>query len=259
MSYKNILIGINTFSNNWITALRQIKETNIILIDFCNSELLNSTIDKHHIDYIMPLSEKDYLIIKNKNYDYNKILYPNSETFNLLNNKLLFTEFMMTHFLDNIPKVYYIDNKQLAEIEYPVISKPIYSTNGINMNIYHNNIELETCKNKIIIQKFIDYEYEYGAHMLCINGTIINWKIIRFKYPKYTIKRDNFPNNYENIVNFEVKLFQPIITKLNYTGGICIDFKFDTSTNNIYIFEINPRFGGSAFSNNFIYELLCIN
>ena len=47
--------------------------------------------------------------------------------------------------------------------------------------------------------------------------------------------------------------------KLNYTGGLNFDFKFDELTKKIYIFEINPRFGGSAFTNNFIYELLCIN
>ena len=45
---------------------------------------------------------------------------------------------------------------------------------------------------------------------------------------------------------------------INYTGGLCINFKYDENNNNIYIFEINPRFGGSAFTNNFIYELLCI-
>ena len=39
---------------------------------------------------------------------------------------------------------------------------------------------------------------------------------------------------------------------------MCIDFKFNENSNQLYIFEMNPRFGGSAFTNNFIYELLCI-
>jgi len=126
------------------------------------------------------------------------------------------------------------------------------------MKIYYNSSEFLQCKNKIIIQKFIEDQYEYGAYMLCINGKIINWKIIKFRYPKFTIKKDLFPKNYENVENIEIQLFEPIITKLNYTGGLCINFKFNESTNKIDIFEINPRFGGSAFSNNFIYELLCI-
>lgn len=39
---------------------------------------------------------------------------------------------------------------------------------------------------------------------------------------------------------------------------MCINFKYDEILNKLYIFEMNPRFGGSAFSCNFIYELLCI-
>ena len=126
------------------------------------------------------------------------------------------------------------------------------------MKIYYNNNEFTKCKEKIIIQKFIEDEYEYGAYILCINGKIINYKIIKFKYKKYTIKKINFPKNYENVFNIEIQKFEPIIIKLNYTGGMNIDFKFNDLTKKIDIFEINPRFGGSAFTNNFIYELLCI-
>ena len=93
---------------------------------------------------------------------------------------------------------------------------------------------------------------------MCINGKIINWKTIRYKYKKYTIKNNNFPNDYENVIDFKIQIFENIISKLNYTGGMCIDFKYNDFTNNVDIFEINPRFGGSAFTHDFIYELLCI-
>ena len=65
--------------------------------------------------------------------------------------------------------------------------------------------------------------------MLCIDGVIINRKVIRFKYIKHTIKKINFPNNYENVENFH-KVFEDIINKLNYSGGVCIYFKFIEST-----------------------------
>ena len=166
---------------------------------------------------------------------------------------------MLEHFIDYIPNIYYLNNVELLDIEYPIISKPIYSTNGKNMKIYHNNNEFLQCKSKIIIQQYIEDEYEYGAFMLCIHGKIINWKIIKFKYQKYTIKTNHFPKNYENVENIGIHIFEAIMMKLNYTGGVNIDFKFNPSTNRIYIFEINPRFGGSAFSNNFFYDLICIN
>jgi carbamoylphosphate synthase large subunit len=126
------------------------------------------------------------------------------------------------------------------------------------MTILYDDNDFGKLNNHNNIQKFIEYEYEYGAYMLCIDGVIVTQKIIRFKYKKNYIKKTNFPNNYENVENLNTDIFKNIISKLNYSGGLCINFKVDELKNHIYIFEINPRFGGSAFTNNFIYELLCI-
>lgn len=254
--YKKILIGIDTFSVSWLISLKKINKNNIILYDFNKLNDLKNKIINENIDYVLPLSIRDYMKIINI-IDRSKILHPCNETYNLLDNKLHFINYMLKNFFEYIPTVFYLNNKKIQENEYPVISKPIYSTNGYNMKIYYNNDEFMDCKNRLIIQKFIEYEYEYGAYILCINGKIINYKIIRFRYPKYTIKTQNFPENYENIEIFDITIFEKIIINLQYMGGLCINFKMD-DLGNIYIFEINPRFGGSAFTNNFIYDLLCI-
>lgn len=258
MNYKNVLVGVNTFSSDWLDCIKKIKKPNLIILDFFDKDFIYK-IYQEKIDWIIPLSDKDYLMIKNCWYiDKNKILYPNNDISTLLDNKLLFTKYMIENFNDLIPKIFYLDNIKIEDIKYPVISKPIYSRNGSNMKIYHDEKEFMNCDNKIIIQEFIDILYEYGAYLLCINGKIINWKIIKYQYLKYNIKKNNFPINYEDDETFNIELFQPLISKLNYSGGACINFKFDQINNKIYIFEINPRFGGSAFSNNFIYKLLCI-
>jgi len=256
--FQTILVGTNTFYPNWLGIIKNIKKYNIILIDFSDSELLKKTIAEKKIKYILPLSKQDYEIIIKNTYDNITILHPSSETFELLDNKLLFTKFMMKHFNEFLPTVYYLDNKKIKDIEYPVISKPIYSANGSNMKIYRNENEFLECKNKTIVQKFVEDQYEYGAYFLCIKGKIINSKIIRFKFDKFHIKTYNFPKNYETVTDFDIKIFEKLMKKLKYTGGTCINFKYDTTTKKIDIFELNPRFGGSAFTNNFIYELLCI-
>jgi len=185
MEYKNILMGLNTFSDDWLSSIKRINKENIIIFDFNDDKNLQNIIILKKIDYIIPLSEKDFLIIK-KYIEYKDIiLYPNFETINILHNKLLFTKFMLENFNNCIPITYYLDNTKLLDIKYPIISKPIYSTSGNNMKIYHNDNDFLQCKNKIIIQKFIEDQYEYSAYMLCINGKIINWKIIRFKYEKF--------------------------------------------------------------------------
>jgi len=258
MTYKNILLGINPFSDDWLISLYKINKENIIICDFENENELQNLFIKKQIDYIIPLSKKDLLIIKNyKQYD-NIIIYPNDETINILDNKILFTKFMLENFTDYIPTVYYLDNIKLLNVEYPIISKPVYSQNGNNMKIYYNEKEFLQCKNKLIIQKFIEDQYEFSSYMLCINGIIITYKIIKSKYKKFTIKQNNFPHNYEIDEHININFFEEIIMKLNYTGGICFDFKFNFLLNKIDIFEINPRFGGSAFALNFIYDLLCI-
>lgn len=165
---------------------------------------------------------------------------------------------MLEEFPNYIPKVVYLENKKLNEdIKFPLISKPIYSTNGKDMFIIKNQNELKKLTNKKIIQEFVDLEYEYGAFFLCINGKIINIKIIKKLYPKYHIKKSNFINFIE-VNNFPIEIFEEITLKINYSGGGNIDFKYDEDKKKIYIFEFNARFGGSAFSKNFIYDLLCI-
>lgn len=259
--YKNVLIGTNTYYYDWKLSLNKINKENVVFCNFNNFLNLEKIIINKNVSYIIPLSVVDYNLVKNNikllNNDL-KVLYPTEEIFKLLNNKNMFTEFMLNNFIECIPDVYYLNNKKLKNIEYPVISKPIYSTNGLNMKIIYNDNELLKLNNYNNIQKFIEYEYEYGAFMLCIDGIIQTQKIIRFKYDKYNIKKTNFPKKYEHVENLNTNIFKNIINKLNYSGGINIDFKVDELSGNIYIFEINPRFGGSAFTNDFIYELLCI-
>lgn len=259
MEYKKILIGLNCDFSDWLSCLKKINKPNIFLCDF-ETQLL-SYIDKNEIDYyILPLSKKDYNVANNllKNNKNITFLYPSSENIMILNNKLLFTKYMIENFINLIPKVYYLDNVKLQdEINFPLISKPIFSTNGNNMSIINDNKQLVKCDNKIIIQKYIEYEYEYGAFFLCIDGKIINHKIIKKSYPPNYIKKNNF-KNFIKVLDFPIDLIETITLKLNYTGGGNIDFKYDEETKQIFIFEFNPRFGGSAFTNNFIYELLCI-
>lgn len=262
MSYKKVLLGTNPFSPLWLPALNEINESHIFISDF-NKESILDLIDEQHIDYIIPLSERDNKLIKkykqnNKIKDNVQVLYPNDDVFELLDNKCRFNEFMLVHFRELIPDIYFLNGEKIKDIEYPVIFKTAYSTNGLNMKIYTNETEFLQCNDKTIIQKFVDYNDEYAAFILCINGEIINWKVIKHKYRKFHIKTNNFPKNYIDDKTFDIQVFEKLIKYLNYSGGMCINFKFNVMTNSAYIFEINPRFGGSAFSNNFISELISI-
>lgn len=278
--YKNIFIGTNMYFPDWIKPIQEFAKTNshIFLRDVHKLQINEVVVELANIHYILPMSDTDFDFItsltKNKPITI-PILYPTKDTQRLLHDKVHFTNFMMEHFSTYIPKVYYLENiykgkkekernKEEEIINFPVIYKPRFSTNGKGMKIFMNDKEFhkyfkENKKEKTIIQQFIDDPYEYSVYMLCIQGSIMTWKVIRCEFKKYFIKKTNFPPNYENVTeHFPIQLFAPIFQQLNYSGGACIDFKFNPITQHLSIFEINPRFGGSAFSHKFIGELLSI-
>jgi carbamoylphosphate synthase large subunit len=152
IEYKNVLLGKNICFPDWKASLNKINKPNVVFCDFNDLKNIKEIILHKNITYIIPFSEMDYKLIKSytdAGYLDNtlKILYPSEETFNLLNNKNAFTEFMLDHFIANIPEIYYLNNVKRKHIKYPAISKPIYSTNGSNMTIIYNNTDFGKLEN----------------------------------------------------------------------------------------------------------------
>ena len=127
--YKKILIGTNMFCESWKFVSNKINQENIIIQDFNNSNAIYNIIFNKKINFILPLSNKDYNIIKNYNlssYDI-KILYPSKETIELLHNKNLFTKFMLKNYFQYIPEIYYLEDIKLKDIELDEKNKVIES------------------------------------------------------------------------------------------------------------------------------------
>jgi predicted ATP-grasp superfamily ATP-dependent carboligase len=259
--YKKIAVGTNPMYEDWIHGLRRAAASHehIILCDFFSLENIFD-----NVDYICPMSLHEFNFLqKQKQYmsKYEtKILFPDVKTYEMLSNKITFTKFMLSFFRKAIPPVYFLENVQISKsMQYPVISKTLpYSESGKGMFLYHAKEEFFSSTNekqRSLVQKYISHPYEYGAFMLCNCGEILTWKIIRYKYPPNIIKTQLFPPDYEEVAVLP-PIFGDIVRKLQYSGGINFDFKMDGIK--VYIFEINPRFGGSAFSLDFIGNLLSI-
>lgn len=305
-----VLIGSNPFCKDWTNKIQQNEQTKIVSfaqLTISSISIISSIDDLQPLQkqkqenkriYILPLSITDYECVQplvplrkveakpiSNNPCSLHMLHPTTDIFHLLHNKVTFTQFMMTHFNHLIPKVYYINNMFVCkDIQFPVLLKPMFSTNGRNMKIVHKGSALKSALNQIkknhivqgttfvqgttlvqgtkgttIVQEFIQDLYEYSAYFVCLEGHILTQKIIRMMYPRFTIKTRNFPKQYETVIDCEtinnlLCLFCPIITHLHYSGGMCIDFKW--AENRLSIFEINPRFGGSAFEHSFFNDLI---
>ena len=156
---------------------------------------------------------------------------------------------MIKYFYKYIPKTYYynFDNETYINDSFinnkneKLIQKDNYGNSANNIKIIYD-IELNF-KNHII-QKYIEHKEYYVGHFLVLNGIILN------KIYFYSNNKNENGILKGAIQNYQIKnnikgdnIFNKIFKKLDFSGFACADFIINN--NNILIFEINPRIGGS--------------
>jgi predicted ATP-grasp superfamily ATP-dependent carboligase len=218
-----------------------------------------------YFDNIVNIDISDYKIIAISIEDYklynnfkNNIFINDFQNIEILNNKSLFGNYMKNKFPEFIPTIYYYNyddifytNKPLEKILF--ISKPNIgcASSGIKIgyNIFDN--PYKNC----IISKYITHTIYYSGHFLVLNGIIIN-KIYFYKNKqnKQLIIKGRI-TNYEitDKLNIDDMIFNKIFIDLKYSGFACADFII--LNNNIIIFEINPRPGGSLIYDNKYFNI----
>lgn len=186
-----------------------------------------------------------FLIIRNNNLD--KIFHDDQLKYiDIGNNKKMFYEF-----ITNIGLINYIPTIIDKPTEFPVIAKPSYGLSGKDVILIKNNLEYQNYKlrvNNPIFQKYISSWYLYTLHILAKDGEIKIGITYRLKLSHKGIIYCGRIKNYEKILNKKIKdfyVFEEIIKKLNYSGFACFNFTYEEETNDLKIFEMNPRIGGS--------------
>jgi glutathione synthase/RimK-type ligase-like ATP-grasp enzyme len=251
MNYKKILIGTGAFFNSWIPYIEKLNDKQNIIARRLDTVDIDELVKQ--VDYVIPMSLREYNIVRK--FD-KKVLFPNLETFELFNNKVMFTKFMLDNFPNNIPETYVLDKKEILQPQDKTkifVTKSDKSVSGSGVFLSHGYDSAITKKH--VVQEYIDSEYEYSAYLLVIDGKIINYKVLRQKYKGPVIKRKNFGEECEIVESFDLELFNKILSKVNYVGPVNFDFKI--KDNVIKIFEANPRFGGSVVVKDFVYDLIC--
>ena len=236
--------------NDWNEIINRINDNDVKLIKNIPNDINNII--------VIPLSFKIIEYILSKNLKSENILCPNKyEIIEILNNKIKFYFFMIENNFSNlIPKMYVINNKLINKIEWPAIYKLPKAYGGKESFICFNENDLKK-KNKdkeYFLQEYIINKEEHSANLFIINGSIV-WSVC-YKIKNnldYYIQKGKM-SNYEK-VTLSLEVFEPIFIKLNYIGPVCIDFKLNNN-NEIKIFEINPRFGGTFIHSKDFIELI---
>jgi carbamoylphosphate synthase large subunit len=207
-------------------------------------------------DLIVPLKLDDYACLsKYLKFNNSKFIYPSKENVELTNDKSLFNDFLLKNgFGNNLPEIYF------ENVKFPYIYKKRIDIAGINSRIIYTKEEEDTFESKIdpthyFKQEIIEGEDEYTAHVLSKAGKIHYFSNIVFHFgARLYIKGNQTDCNSHsiNLDNSVIPLFEKILTRINYTGICCFNYKIDNNT--VKIFEVNPRFGHSLIFdiNNFL-------
>ena len=245
-----IIFSIPYFKD-WHDNLNQINNSKILNFDMIKKSLdstskLNNIIIPLTYDVMHTLSSnksnKKVFILNCKNY----------ETIKLLDDKYLFNQFMIKNSFEKyIPVTYFTSyDKKIQNILYPSIYKLIKTCGGAGSSILLKDDDLKKCnlKRKCMIQEYIVSFIEYAGHFLVIDGVILHHFFYKCEKDTDIFIQNGAFNIYTKISLLEYDdIFVKIFKKLNYTGFTCIDFKL--VNNELKIFEINPRIGGSLVKN----------
>ena len=176
--------------------------------------------------------------------------------------KKLFVEYIIKYDMSQyIPMTYYSD-----PLKFPWIIKPIYGIGGDNTIIFTTDDEYNLSpikyNNNFLIQDYILSTQQNVAHVLCNRGKIVHSIVyIESIQEKYYIKRGRVKNYSKRfLTENELTIFCKIMNSTCYHGICSIDYVYDQN-NELKIFEINPRMGGSLFfdKTDFTIFIKCID
>jgi len=202
--------------------------------------------DLQKYDILIPqhLTDITYLINQHPELNGNKCFIPPLSALQTCNDKVLFNQFMMTSgYGDMIPGV-------TGTPPFPYILKKRIDEFGARSRIIHDK------KEEHIFRKFIDsedyYRQEYIAgydefttHILMIGGHIAFHATLQFTFTKALfVKGVGCKATGAMVVACpQINTFVSILNDLKFEGLCCFNYKY--MHNQIKIFEINPRYGGS--------------
>ena len=164
-------------------------------------------------------------------------------------NKQFFANYILKNKLNQFfPKIYLHNDNSNTN----VVVKPPYGGNSLGVYLENiNNISPQVFKQNVV-QEYIKSDTEYTGNFVVENGKIIYC----FAYSRYYgnrnyIKHDAEDNTIQHRVEIKPKhiaQFEQFLMPVKYTGPCNIDYKL--INDNIIVFEINSRLGGSlTFSN----------
>jgi glutathione synthase/RimK-type ligase-like ATP-grasp enzyme len=195
-------------------------------------------------NYIFPIKIEN--IVELNEAGIKSLFEIDSNSLQQFNDKKLFVEYAKeNNLLDYIPKCYLLpSNSNELVIVKPKVS---YYSIGVYTKFLRDVKPEEFIEN--VVQKYIYDPDEYAGYFVCHNGKITHGFAYVSNYGEGEFiknkggKWDETPQVKVNLTKYIIDTIQKFLQPCSYTGLCSVDFKI--SNNHLYIFEINPRLGGS--------------
>ncbi|OQY92649.1 MAG: hypothetical protein B6D37_13520 [Sphingobacteriales bacterium UTBCD1] len=220
------------------------------------SEILNA-IKKLKPDIVLPVSA-NIIGLLSANHEMiseftDLALLPQIKALEIASNKWLLAEWLKENQIPAPPTILFRPGndfeKLISEISFPALLKPVVGTSGKGIIQFENAGSLISycTKNiqpvKFIIQSFIN-GYDIDCSALCREGEIIAFTIQ--KTFKEGPDRFGVASGIEFLYNEGVyTTAKELLGKLNWSGVVHIDMRYDENDRQVKIIEMNPRYWGS--------------
>lgn len=242
--------------NNNLT--KYLSEHNSMIVrEIKNTSSINDELRTSHI--VIPLLENH---IRELHEAKIKAIMPSMEMLETLGCKKKFHKYIMDNKLE-----YYIPNTYTSvpsDKNSLLIVKPYNLNSGAG--IYIANIVTQEIVQNYIVQDYIHThganKYEYVTHAVVYKGKIkCHVTYTRKYFGDIFIKKAVTQNDmkyYEkvSIENKYIEEMEKILIPCKYTGVCNVDYKLVDGR--MYVFEINPRFGGSLMFDEHLSDLIAI-
>lgn len=270
--YSNIIV---TNENKYAFVIKSKYVKKYKIIKESEEEILEALKEYKHLKnkpVLIPTSDyAEYTIDKNLNELSKDFIVPNIdniqgkiiELMDKFKQQDLANKFNINMANSTIIKLDTIEDEILKNIKYPCIIKPLYSIDGekSDIRICKDNIQKvlnrlkEKGYKKVLVQDFLEFDYECGLIGCCFKDKVILPGIIE-KQRIFPPKRGNvsygkvvpihkFDSNIDKIVE--------LIKSLNYQG--MFDIEIFKKGQTVYLNEINFRNSG----NSYIYSTKNVN
>jgi len=202
-------------------------------------------IEEMEIDVLCPTFEEGFVLSKHSDLLQGrvKMMIPSYEHIRLLHDKLSMTSYARSLGI-SVPRTMLLENFEPADSSFPVVIKPrnLRSAEGVTKVNSHDEFikfSKDLDGDKYLVQEW-KHPYQICTTGLAYNGQLIG-NIIYHNLREYPesggIGTCRISIECEEVLGNVKK----IVSDLNYSGFISMDFLHDRDSNGYYLVDVNPR------------------